>query len=75
VGYAEIIFTIPQVHTLVQFRCLQTPKDSYEQIYYYISISYIGSGDTEGHRQTRLDRVLEARVGIEPAYTALQAAA
>ena len=38
-------------------------------------VTHVVTEDAVGRRQTRQDRVLEARVGIEPAYTALQAAA
>ena len=74
-GTLKLFSPYPRCIPLVQFRRLRTTKDNYRHRYSYISNSYLITGDTEGRRQTRLDRVLEARVGIEPAYTALQAAA
>jgi hypothetical protein len=51
------------------------PPDSPERTFIYLSIIYNFFEDKVRRGGTALNKVLEARVGIEPAYTALQAAA
>ena len=53
----------------------RTGLDGREHLCSYISMTYEFLEDKAGRGRTALNRALEARVGIEPAYTALQAAA